>query len=205
MENKEDKKKELQIMIDLETASNDPDAGIFSMALVPFSINDEKLPTDDFFYCVIDLASCYMSGMNMIGCQEWWVGQDPKAKAVILNAEKKISIQSASADAYGFLSALAENYDLIMWCRGLDYDIPKLEYCFHRFVEKPFPYKYSHKRDVRTCLHDFRINESNFEFEGIKHHSVDDCRHDIKMIQAAYKIRSTLFTQYDNNINSGKV
>lgn len=191
----ENKKKELQIMIDLETVSNDPDAGILSMAFVPFSINEEKLPTDDILYRVIDLASCYMSGMNMIGCQEFWVGQDPKAKAAILNAPEKVSIQSASADAFGFLSALAENYDLVMWCRGLDYDIPKLEYCFRRFVEKPLPYKYSHKHDVRTCLHDFFINESDYEFEGIKHHSVDDCRHDIKMVQAAYRVRKRLLVE----------
>lgn len=188
----ENKKKELQIMIDLETVSNGPDAGILSMAFVPFGVDGEERPVDDIFYRVIDLTSCYMSGMNMTGCQEFWVKQDPKAKAVILNAPEKVSIQSASADAFGFLSALAENYDLVMWCRGLDYDIPKLEYCFARFVEKPLPYKYSHKRDVRTCLHDFCINESNYEFEGIKHHSVDDCRHDIKMIQAAYQVRKRL-------------
>lgn len=196
MEQQNNKKPELHIMIDLETSSNEPDAGIFSMALVPFSIDEEKLPTDEIFYRVIDLASCYMAGMNMVGCQEWWVEQDPKAKAVILNAEKKVSIQSASADAFGFLSAWAENYDLIMWCRGLDYDIPKLEYCFRRFVERPFPYKYSHKRDVRTCLRDFDIQEDDFEFEGVKHHSVDDCRHDIQMVQAAYKKRKMMIMLY---------
>lgn len=195
MENKENKKKELHIMIDVETVSNAPDAGILSIALMPFSVNEEKIPADDTFFRVIDLASCYMAGMNMIGCQEWWIEQNPKAKAVILNAEEKVSIQSASADAFGFLSAFAEKYDLVMWCRGLDYDIPKLEYCFNRFVEKPFPYKYSHKRDVRTCLHDFCIDETNFEFEGIKHHSLDDCRHDIKMVQAAYQIREHLFNK----------
>ena len=74
-----------------------------------------------------------------------------------------------------------------MWCRGIDFDLPKIEWCFRKFLEQNAPYKYSHKMDVRTVLKIMEIDQSQFPFEGVKHHAVDDCRHDIKMIQKAFQ------------------
>jgi hypothetical protein len=109
------------------------------------------------------------------------------------------STLSVTRAAYCWLSALAEKYDLYMWCRGVDFDLPKIEWCFRKFVEKSptdedFPYRYSHKMDVRTVLKFMQIDQSQFEFEGVKHHSVDDCRHDIKMVQEVYQIKNSLLT-----------
>lgn len=176
----------LDIMIDMETVSNAENAGILSLAFLPFNKNEEVTDFESF-YKVIDLSSCYMAGMNMVGCQDWWTKQDPKAVSAIVNAPKKENISSVINAAYAYLSALAEQYELIIWSRGTDYDFPKLEWCIRKFVEKPYPYKYYNKRDVRTWIKETGLDESQFEFQGIKHDAMDDCRHQVKLLQASFR------------------
>lgn len=180
---KEVGKPRLDIMIDMETVSLAENAGILSLAMLPFSRGKETLGIEPFSRTV-DLASCFMAGMCMTGSQEWWMKQEPKAVSAIVNAEKQ-SISHVMNDAHTYLSALAETYELIMWSRGTDFDFPKLEWCFRKFVEKDSPYCYWNKRDVRTIIHEMRIDETQFEFEGIKHNALDDCRHQVKLVREA--------------------
>lgn len=175
----------LDLMIDMETVSNAENAGILSLAILPFSKENETTDKESF-YKVIDLASCYMAGMNMVGCQEWWMKQDPKAVSAIVNEPKKDSISSVINAAYTYLSALAEQYELIIWSRGTDYDFPKLEWCIRKFVEKEMPYKYYNKRDVRTWIKETGLDESQFEFTGVKHNALDDCLHQVKLLCASF-------------------
>lgn len=175
----------LDVMIDMETVSNAENAGILSLAFLPFNRYGEDVDIEPF-YKVIDLASCYMAGMNMVSCQEWWMKQDPKAISAIVNAPKKENISAVINEAFGYLSALAEQYELIIWSRGTDYDFPKLEWCLRKFVEKPTPYEYYNKRDVRTWVKETALDESQFEFEGVKHNALDDCRHQVKLLQASF-------------------
>lgn len=183
-----EKKPILDIMVDLETASTKNNAAILSWAMVPFERNGERYGIDDF-YKVVNLTSCFMAGMDIEkGTQEWWESQSPAARAAVMKPEGE-SILSVTRAAYCWLSALAEKNDLYMWCRGIDFDLPKIEWCFRKFLEKEAPYKYSHKMDVRTVLKFMDIDQSQFEFEGVKHHSVDDCLHDIKMVQKAYELK----------------
>lgn len=175
----------LDIMIDMETVSNAEDAGILSIGLLPFNKFGEAVEMGSF-YKVIDLSSCYMAGMNMVGCQEWWMEQDPKAISAIVNAPNKETISSVINDMYAYLSAFAEQYEIILWSRGTDYDFPKMEWCFRKFVEKKAPYKYYNKRDVRTWIKEKELDESQFEFEGVGHHALDDCRHQVKLLQATF-------------------
>ena len=185
-----EKKPILDIMVDLETASTKENAAILSWAMVPFDRQGKRWGFENF-YKTVNLTSCFMAGMDIEkGTQLWWEGQTPEARAAVMKSEGE-NILSVTSAAYCWLSALAEKNDLYMWCRGIDFDIPKMEWCFRKFVEKgtgdeDFPYKYSHKMDVRTVLKFMQIDPSQFEFEGIRHHSVDDCNHDIKMVQKAY-------------------
>lgn len=183
-----EKKPILNIMVDLETASTKENAAILSWAMVPFTTDGVKCELE-IFYKIVNLTSCFMAGMDIEkGTQQWWESQTPEARAAVMKSEGE-SILSVTRAAYCWLSALAETYDLYMWCRGIDFDLPKIEWCFRKFLEKDAPYKYSHKMDVRTVLKFMEIDQTQFEFEGTKHHSVDDCLHDIKMIQRAYQLK----------------
>lgn len=202
-----EKKPILDIMVDLETASTKEDAAILSWAMVPFTEEGVKCELE-IFYKTVNLTSCFMAGMDIEkGTQKWWESQTPEARAAVMKSEGE-SILNVTRAAYCWLSALAETYDLYMWCRGIDFDLPKIEWCFRKFLEQDAPYKYSHKMDVRTVLKFMGIDQSQFEFEGTRHHSVDDCNHDIKMIQEACRLKngwSAAYTACHAKDTSGKL
>lgn len=180
-----EEKQILNIMVDLETASTKENAAILSWAMVAFQAEGGECEEEPF-YKAVNLTSCFMAGMDIErGTQDWWQQQTPEARSAIMKAEGE-NILPVTRAAYCWLSALAEKYDLYMWCRGIDFDLPKIEWCFRKFLEQDAPYKYSHKMDVRTVLKFMQVDQSGFPFDGTKHHALDDCRHDIKMIQAAY-------------------
>ena len=182
----------LNIMVDLETASTKENAAILSWAMMPFHTDGDKFKDMDGFYRVVSLTSCFLTGMSIEdSTQQWWVKQDLKSKDTLLHSEGK-NIQDVTLEAFSYLENLSQKYELYLLSRGIDFDITKIEWCFNTFVERPLPYKYSHKMDVRTVLKFMGIDQSKFEFKGIKHNSMDDCRHDIKMIQTAYKQRENL-------------
>ena len=178
-------KMEMHIMLDMETCALEENAAILSIALMPFSMDGSAVPEP--LYLVVDTMSCFMAGMAMTSSQEWWVKQEAAAKAELLRAEK-VSIAEVFREIDGYLSALAEEYTLVIWSRGINFDLPKFEYCYRRFVEKPLPYNYWSVADVRTALRMAGINHHDFAFEGTRHNALDDCRHQIKMIQAAKQL-----------------
>lgn len=175
---------EMHIMLDLETCALEENAAILSIALMPFSLDGSSVPEP--FHMVIDTMSCFMAGMAMTSSQQWWTQQPAAARAELLKAEKK-NIDAVFREVHSYLSALAENHTLVMWSRGLNFDLPKLEYCYRRFVEKPLPYNFWNVADVRTALRMAAIDPHDFEFVGTKHNALDDCRHQIKLVQAAFE------------------
>ena len=182
----------LNIMVDLETASTKENAAILSWAMMPFHTDGDKFEDADGFHRIVSLTSCFLAGMSFEDrTQQWWMKQDPKSKDVLLHTEGK-NIQDVTLESFAYLENLSQEYDLYLWSRGIDFDITKIEWCFNKFVKRPLPYKYSHKMDVRTVLKFMGVDQSQFEFNGVKHNSMDDCRHDIKMIQAAYKQKENL-------------
>ena len=190
-----EKKQILNIMVDLETASIKENAAILSWAMVAFTTDGSECNIEPF-YKTVSLTSCFMAGMDIDrSTQDWWMKQSPESRVVILQAEGE-NILPVTRAAYCWLSALSEKHDLCMWCRGIDFDLPKIEWCFRNFLEQNAPYKYYHKMDVRTVLEFMNIDQSAFPFEGVKHHSVDDCRHDIKMVQAACKLQKDSLSAY---------
>ena len=182
-----EQKPTLNIMVDLETASTRENAAILSWAMVPF-LTEGDFNETNAFYASVSLTSCFLSGMDFDkDTQQWWMDQDAKARGCILHAKEQTSIHSASESAFAWLESLAGKYDLYIWSRGLDFDIPKMEWCFRKFVERPIPYKYSHKMDVRTVLKLMQVDQDRFEFSGIRHNALDDCKHDIAMIREAFR------------------
>ena len=185
----EQKKPILDIMIDLETASIKENAALLSWTMLPFSPKGEEVNAR-YFHRVISLTSCFLAGMDIdTKTQNWWTDQDPLAKEQLL-MEENVTISQAANDAFDWLSELSETYDLYLWSRGIDFDLPKMAWCFTRFAEEDeskMPFKYSHKMDVRTILKWMKINPLDYEFKGIKHCSFDDCAHDVMLVQEAYK------------------
>lgn len=187
IQEEEIKKEQVNVMLDIETCGLGEDAALLSLTMIAFKLGEEEEVSS--YDTTVDLTSCYMAGMHFdTDTQAWWMKQDPMARLVLTSADKRRSIQQAMKDAYDYLAALAEEYELVMWCRGTDFDFPKLEYGIRRFVGKTLPYRYWNKRDVRTYCHTFNVHSGDVPFVGVKHSSLDDCRHQIRQVQEAYKV-----------------
>lgn len=186
MMKEEVKKDRMDVMIDLETTSLAENAGILSIAAVPFyRESGTTAPLDKVFFEIVDLNSCFMAGMELSGSQQWWIGKEPALKLRFVNCEKE-PISTAILQFHNYLSTLNEKYDLHLWSRGTDFDFPKLEWCFRHILEVEIPYPYYNKRDVRTFVKEMEVNEDDFEFEGTKHWALDDANHQIKLVKAAF-------------------
>ena len=53
-----------------------------------------------------------------------------------------------------------------------------------------------------TVLKFMEVDQSQFEMQGVKHNALDDCRHDIRMIQEAYCRRHDI---YENEALRGEI
>lgn len=178
-------------MLDLETASTRPDAAILSIAIVPFSLDAaEPAPEVDHYYEVIDLGSCFLEGDYIDrDTQEWWMRQDPRAKHELLSRQGTL-VRTAIREAYNYLCYLAEQYELVVWSQGIDFDFPILGHAIKKYVDpKEMPYNYWSKMDVRSILKWEGIDYRNIERKGIAHNALDDCKHQISLVHEAYAKR----------------
>lgn len=189
---KEIKKQRLDVMLDMETCALSENAAILSIALLPFYFDGGE-PIESPISYVIEGNSCFLEGLKYDDdTQAWWTKQDPRAKASILYNSTPTHIRTAIKEIYEWLIALCDKYEIHMWCRGLNFDIPKLEYCFRRFLEKEPPYKYYNMEDARTYCHTFGIKPTDIPFEGNRHSAVDDCAFQVKQVQAAREVHEQL-------------
>ena len=181
-------KPELNLMLDLETASTRPDAAILSIAIVPFNPDPAgPAPEVSSYYEVISLNSCFIEGDHFDrDTQEWWMRQDAAAKMEIINREGH-PVRKVIRNVYCHLAYLAEQYELVVWSQGIDFDFPILEHAFKKYEGKDeLPYKYWNKRDTRTILKWCGVDYRNIERTGTAHNALDDCMTQIKNVQAAF-------------------
>ena len=182
------KKERLDLMIDLETTSCKPNAGILSISIVPFRLDGEKLSKElkDINH-FIDLESIFFEGHDIDkDTQSWWSKQKKEIKNEFITQEK-ITIQEATTSVYSMLEWWCDTYDVYVWSKGTDFDFPILEYCFNKYLSKNGPYKYWQKMDVRTYISEFEdIKSMIFSSGSSAHRSIDDCYHQIQQVQAVY-------------------
>ena len=186
METKDIKKERLDVMMDMETADLAETAAILEIALVPFCMDGTDAGEEEI-HAYVDLTSCFLEGMTISRkTQEAWEQWDTPAKLDLIHSEKK-PIRKVIREAYDYLKYLNEKYDLHVWCRGKNFDIPKFEYCVRTLLgETEMPYHFWKTEDARDYPHTFNVHSSDIEFEGNPHCALDDCYHQIKQVQAAF-------------------
>lgn len=194
MTEKKEQKPRIEVMLDMETCGIAETSAIMEVALVPFMLDGSKVD-EGMVNHIIDLTSCFMAGMTQEPkTQEWW-GKDPhkaKARARLMKADK-VSITSSIDQIYDWLQALGSKYEVHLWDRGLNFDLPKLDRCFRELLElEEMPYPWWLVEDARTYCHAFDVHSEDVEFAGTPHAAIDDCRHQIKLVQRAYEVRSHL-------------
>lgn len=191
MEKKEQKPR-IEVMLDMETFDIAETAAIIGVALVPFSLDGSEV--DEGYIChIINQTSCLFEGMT-VGkkTQKWWEEQPSKAKGYFITQEQ-IPIRQSMELIYNWLLRLSEIYDVHLWCRGLNFDVPKLERCFRILLDKEeMPYPWWNLEDARCFCRNRGVHTADIEFVGTPHTPEDDCRHQIKLVQKAWQVEQHL-------------
>lgn len=172
------------IMIDVETTGLNPQKnGILQIGAVKFKPEgwDEGGPKDYFLNVCLSLA---------IG-REW----DPETRRWWQDHQEVLTdIQKKAIDPYNAMRQLKEfvGEEPVFWAKPTIFDYPFIESYFEQAgIVSPFNFR--RVIDVRSyCAglighdEDFSQFQSTVIFGGRKHYAVDDCIHQIKVVQRAY-------------------
>ena len=132
----------IQLMIDIETTSTEYNAGILSIAAVPF-LWDEPLA---FFYERASMVSNESNGFHISSqTMAWWELQSSEARLEAFGGTKTIMQVLSEFDDY--VRELPGK--VIVWGNGASFDVPIVTEGFDKFgIETPWTY--SSSRCYRT-------------------------------------------------------
>lgn len=156
------------IMLDIETLSTHGDAVILSIGAVEFDGGE----LGRSFNTRIDIDSCLGHGLKVDGKTiVWWMGKPDEAR--ILFDLPTVSLERALID----LRESFEWKDKLVWCNGMNFDLPILENAY-RALGLATPWKYYNGRDYRTVKGMFSqdvINSVRVE-PVVAHDALDDAK-----------------------------
>lgn len=148
----------INIGVDLETASRQPNAAILSIAAQPFVLGNKTIdvsPHAPSFYEVINATSCVLAGMHFEQeTIDWWSKQDDAAKAELLQCGAK-TIRMALEEFVNYIEFFKKEYDaeVVIWTQGTDFDIAILKHAIPNILGvKELPWKYYNVRCARTFI-----------------------------------------------------
>lgn len=159
-------------MIDLETLGTAPDTTILTIAAQQFDPFSNKVEGKSY-YCRVDFESQTNRSIEQ-GTIDWWASQPGAAKDEAFNEQDRIPLEQALTE----LGRLIWHSKFI-WANGPTFDMTILEHAFKSY-NRALPWKYYAVRDARTVYSLF----PGLEKPSTSHHSLEDCRRQIKLLQA---------------------
>lgn len=164
----------VHIFADLETLGTDDDAKVLSVALYGIKTDLKEIPGIEV---IIDASTS--PGTICPKTVKWWSEQSPEARSRVFMPKETIG----EAEAVAKLDRYLRNFydDFRIWGNGATFDITKIKRMFERHGYA-VPWAFWNERDVRTIVElgelchvpDFK---NVLPFEGVKHSSLDDARH----------------------------
>jgi len=158
----------LDVMIDLETMGDEPNAAIIAIGAVEFDYLTQDI--GERFYTVVDLASAVECGgvINADTCL-WWMRQSDDARAEF--NRKGDDLIAALEQFSCWMQRLGDRRNIQVWGNGADFDNVILASAFRR-VKIQLPWDFRNNRCYRTvknlCQH-IKMQRS-----GIHHNAVND-------------------------------
>jgi exodeoxyribonuclease VIII len=168
------------IMLDLETMGNGPDAAIVAIGLAEFDLSTRQIGR--CFYQTIDLDSAVRHG-GIIDASTvlWWLKQQQRARAEI--ASDGYPIDAILTLVTGWLENIGERKTRRIWGNGANFDNVILASAYRR-LSMPVPWDFWNDRCYRTVknLHP----TIKMDRTGTHHNAIDDAisqaEHMIQMI-----------------------
>jgi hypothetical protein len=158
----------LDVMLDLETMSTDPNAAIIAIGAVEFDIATQEI--GERFYAVIDLASSVKSG-GLIDASTvlWWMKRSDEARAEFANGGESIEVTLRNFSAW--IGARGRREDVRVWGNGAAFDNVVLATAYRR-SEIQQPWLVWNDRCYRTVK---GLNRAvKMQRMGTHHNAVDD-------------------------------
>jgi hypothetical protein len=154
----------IDLMIDLETMSMDPNAAIVSLGAVFF----DKEELGPKFYNTINLASSVKAGGKIdSNTIMWWMKQGDSARLAFVDADKPIALVLTGFQE--FLRAVCSSEDVRIWGNGAAFDNVLLRQAYMRLGWRA-PWLYKHDccyRTLKVLYPDIVADEP----EGNVHHN----------------------------------
>lgn len=154
------------VMLDLETVSCRPNAGILSVGACKFNSEDIL----ERFYVEVKLSSCYELGLTSDkSTLDWWKKQSSQAREVF-NEGGSYSL----AYSLGIFSQWFGDSSLCIWGNGAGMDNVILKNAF-QVTDIKVPWEYWDDRCYRTVKACFHVKEE--PRKGVFHNALDDALH----------------------------
>ncbi|MEC9731200.1 3'-5' exoribonuclease [Escherichia marmotae] len=172
------------LMIDLETMGKKSNAPIVVIGAVFFDPQTGEIgPT---FYIVISLVDAMDTGAVPDGSTiEWWLAQSSEARSAIL--VDQVKLVDALIQFREFINEYSDEKFVQVWGNGATFDNTILRTSYER-LNIPCPWRYYNDRDVRTIVELGKTigfdARTVILFEGVRHHALDDARHQAKYVTA---------------------
>ena len=168
----------INVMIDIETLSNQVNAAILTIGAVKFNLNDttpsSSYDLPDTFYRRVDIQSCFDKGLKQTSeTVEWWKLQNTEAKNEAFNREDRHPLETVLSDLKTWLG---DKKKVFVWSHGASFDIPILQEAYYR-CSIELPWFYYNVRDTRTIYDLAGVN--HLDIPPATHNALQDCRRQI--------------------------
>lgn len=158
------------IMLDLETMGNNPNAAICSIGAIEFDIEKQELGKE--FYVAISLEdSLRYKGIVDASTILWWMGQEERARNDIITGKEYL--QNALIDFEMYLCSLGNLSEHKIWGNGSDFDNVILASAY-RNNGYTIPWRFWNNRCYRTVKNLYP--DIPIERIGTYHNALDDAK-----------------------------
>ena len=165
------------LMLDIETLGVNDDALVVSIGAVFFDPKTGE--TGKEFYRVLDYQDQIDEGRKPTASTiQFWLNQSKEAQQVF--HENATPTTDALLSFQEFVIENCEPDKVKPWGNGPSFDLTIMESLFRDF-KVSIPWKFWNVRCLRT-FKEYIYNGKDLTREGVYHHAIDDCKHQIKVI-----------------------
>lgn len=180
------------IMLDLETMGNGPQAAIVAIGAVEFDLLTQEI--GEKFYAAVDLASSvYWGGKIDASTVMWWLRQSDEARMALGRDGKDIG--EALGLFADWLKGRGDRQQIKVWGNGVDFDNVILSSAYHN-MSHPVPWEWFNNRCYRTVKKLYPYVE--IRRSGTHHNALDDA-----VSQAEHLIKISICTPEFVSVEAG--
>lgn len=179
------------VMFDLETLGTVSGHVLLSIGAAFFDIDGHGVldRPNSTFYSNISIVSGTRLGLKVDPDTEaWWMQQSQEARDRLLTDAKPLTEVFVDFTRWirDFRGENETDNTTYAWSHGCAFDEAMLRYLEHLLGVR-LPWNFRNARDTRTWYDAANFDPDTVVREGVYHDALDDVKHQIKCVQAAYR------------------